>query len=598
MSYSILIDPRQIQIGYHKCCQAHEGEYVHDVEGNFLRRHLAVSIILLMVLLESAMSENDYVDQVDLGNSLSENTHNVIGRGWAESPQFNPYKSPSGDNSKRYMTIGEDCSLDMHIRELNVPYTLNFEVEDGNCDDSFRVLVDGKEIYVFTGQNKGTNNVETKLHYATLPKEYAINPTLRIAFKNTACDNCGKAAVYNVGVIKGTLGQSLRGAIPEPPNDFFIWRDQALVWANNQKDSLNWVGWCLNFVACAFEQNDKGTAGWETALLAANNLQLFNQETDGWKSAPVGALIFFDKTDKNEAGHVGIYTGNGEITEAYGAVKTGTKIGVMNRAGVGSYIGWAYPPESWKPTNITPTTLLAVSPESDEYDEQDSEINDVESWCQEGRNLLSHEKFDEAIKCFDKAIEIDQRNYESWRLRGLCLLLMGKYEESIQAYDKAIELDPDSRIAADLWRSKGEALDDLGKHDEAIQAYDKAIELDPDSVTAAYAWRSKGDALDDLGKHDEAIQAYDKAIELYSERQIPSDPNLWMGKGKSLSNIGKNDEAIHAFEKAIQACDEEITQHPNQAWLWNEKGDALEALGRAAEANDAFAKAKELGYNS
>jgi len=168
---------------------------------------LAVGIIFLIILLKPALSENDYVDQVDLGNSLSENTHNVIG-GWAESPQFNPYTSPSGDDSKRYMTIREDCSLDMHIKELNIPYTLNFEVEDGNCDDSFGVLVDGNEIYPYIGKNRGTNKVDVRSHIVPIPAAYVQDEILKITFRNVASDDCGRAAVYNVRLFKGESGVS------------------------------------------------------------------------------------------------------------------------------------------------------------------------------------------------------------------------------------------------------------------------------------------------------------------------------------------------------------------------------------------------------
>lgn len=49
-----------------------------------------------------------------------------------------------------------------------------------------------------------------------------------------------------------------------------------------------------------------------------------------------------------------------------------------------------------------------------------------------------------------------------------------KNEEAIKAYDKAIEINPEN---ADDWYNKGFALYELGKYEEATKAYDKAKEI-------------------------------------------------------------------------------------------------------------------------
>ena len=46
----------------------------------------------------------------------------------------------------------------------------------------------------------------------------------------------------------------------------------------------------------------------------------------------------------------------------------------------------------------------------------------------------------------------------------------GHYNEAIRDYEKAIELDPRYALT---WNNKGKALFDQGKYDEAIQAYEK-----------------------------------------------------------------------------------------------------------------------------
>jgi Flp pilus assembly protein TadD len=49
---------------------------------------------------------------------------------------------------------------------------------------------------------------------------------------------------------------------------------------------------------------------------------------------------------------------------------------------------------------------------------------------------------------------------------------LGKPDEAVKAYDKAIEINPQNSVS---WVYKGQALDKLGKSDEAQKAYDKAF---------------------------------------------------------------------------------------------------------------------------
>ena len=134
--------------------------------------------------------------------------------------------------------------------------------------------------------------------------------------------------------------------------------------------------------------------------------------------------------------------------------------------------------------------------------------NDVWGWRNKGGALYFLGKYTEAIKCYDKAIEIDPDNPVVWNNKGLALDSLGKYDEAITSYDKAIKIDPND---ADAWNNKGLALDSLGKYDEAITSYDKAIKIDPND---ADAWNNKGLALDSLGNTDDAKKCYDKSREL------------------------------------------------------------------------------------
>ena len=69
----------------------------------------------------------------------------------------------------------------------------------------------------------------------------------------------------------------------------------------------------------------------------------------------------------------------------------------------------------------------------------------------------------------------------AWNNKGLALDDINKYDEAIKAFDKAIEINPQYSLA---WYNKGRALYKLNKFDEAIKAYDKAIEIDPQHSNA------------------------------------------------------------------------------------------------------------------
>lgn len=76
-----------------------------------------------------------------------------------------------------------------------------------------------------------------------------------------------------------------------------------------------------------------------------------------------------------------------------------------------------------------------------------------------------------------------------WYEQGNEYYYAGDYEQAIECYDKALEeLDPDHEYAwysAFAWHNKGGALYKLERYDEAIVCYNKALELDPNDVDAA-----------------------------------------------------------------------------------------------------------------
>jgi tetratricopeptide (TPR) repeat protein len=56
--------------------------------------------------------------------------------------------------------------------------------------------------------------------------------------------------------------------------------------------------------------------------------------------------------------------------------------------------------------------------------------NCKEAYCNKGISLDNLEKYEEAIKCFNKAIQIDSNYKEAYKNKGNTLDKLGKYDEA------------------------------------------------------------------------------------------------------------------------------------------------------------------------
>jgi tetratricopeptide (TPR) repeat protein len=86
------------------------------------------------------------------------------------------------------------------------------------------------------------------------------------------------------------------------------------------------------------------------------------------------------------------------------------------------------------------------------------------------------EDFTNALAYCGKAEEIQQNNYELWNLKGFCHFKQRNHDEAIACFEKAIEIDPKSGID---YANIGSNLRDKGDREGAITMYEKALSLDP-----------------------------------------------------------------------------------------------------------------------
>ena len=137
------------------------------------------------------------------------------------------------------------------------------------------------------------------------------------------------------------------------------------------------------------------------------------------------------------------------------------------------------------------------------YDQSIKEIRAVD-WYEKGYASANLGMYDQAIRDFSTAIELNSKEAGPYYNRGLAYTKLRQHARAIQDYSRAIELDPIFEVA---YIQRGFAFFSLGQRDQAI-------ELDPKQAVAYYNLARIYSLKDN---HEKAIQDLNKAVQLYPD---------------------------------------------------------------------------------
>lgn len=176
---------------------------------------------------------------------------------------------------------------------------------------------------------------------------------------------------------------------------------------------------------------------------------------------------------------------------------------------------------------------------------------------------------------FQEFVEkISQADY--YFMEGSRYTLQNDYNQAISCYQKAIEINPNFFLA---YNNLGTAYTSLGQHQQAITCIQKAIEIDSNS---AEAYTNLGSAYVSSGQHQQSISYYQKAIEINSNFSVAH-----YSLGTVYAFLGQHQQAITCLQKAIEIA-------PNFAFAYHSLGATFYLLGQYQEARKNLQKAKKL----
>jgi len=69
-------------------------------------------------------------------------------------------------------------------------------------------------------------------------------------------------------------------------------------------------------------------------------------------------------------------------------------------------------------------------------------LDSIDELIKMGKKQLEDGQYDDALNLFQKAILLNQNDPDLWNLKGIALRSLGRYNEAIECFNKSLEIDP------------------------------------------------------------------------------------------------------------------------------------------------------------
>ena len=166
--------------------------------------------------------------------------------------------------------------------------------------------------------------------------------------------------------------------------------------------------------------------------------------------------------------------------------------------------------------------------------------SDYSNWAQLGTIYREDGKYEDAIKAFDKVIELIPTNAWGYYIKGWCYELSGDDDTAMKLYEEGIDIDKEYPY---IFLMRGQQYLKRGDIEKGNADFETVLKLD----TLAVDGSCRQYALHFLGRDEEAQTWMEKIIEAE-----PDDAGHWYDQSCLFSRMGRCDEAVKALEKCFE----------------------------------------------
>jgi len=180
-----------------------------------------------------------------------------------------------------------------------------------------------------------------------------------------------------------------------------------------------------------------------------------------------------------------------------------------------------------------------------------NDLNDEETLTAMGIMFNNNlKKFDKAIECYQKALEINPRFSNAWFGMGATYFDLKLFKKAIICYKKTLKIDPKHFKA---WNDLGCVYSEMKLTQKALKYYEKSIKIEPNQVNA---WNNMGILFIKIGLNNKAFECYKKAIEV-----DPRDARVWSNLRSIYISMKSFDKAKECYNRALEIDPEYVAKH-------------------------------------
>lgn len=170
----------------------------------------------------------------------------------------------------------------------------------------------------------------------------------------------------------------------------------------------------------------------------------------------------------------------------------------------------------------------------------------VDDYVKQGDALFFENRYEEAIECYDKAIQLEPNNVDVWFFKGYVLQKLKLYDEAIACYNKTIEIYPDEM---DYWYYKACCYALQGDAELAVETLQEAANLNPRCLK----WAKSNSDFDAIRQDERFNQLIDRTT---SEEQQNDSTLVEQEIGDRLTASSENKVFLQIENQTLMAQDQ------------------------------------------